>query len=431
MTVHEEYLKTIKKFDKSWKVVHEDRLPLLKEIISWLDYPDKNLQIIHIAGTNGKGSTGEMLNEVLIAQGYNVGHFSSPAVYTNREQILYNDEQITETVFLKYFQKIYRIIQKHGKKLADVSYFEWWTLIALVYFADQKVDFVVLEVGLGGKQDATNVIEDALLDIFTKISYDHQQILGDSLKKITEIKADIIKPGATVISYNGQESEVKKILQSQTQKIGATWYDGKSPIITTLSSAPTGTRVRVNGEYELMLGLAGQYQVLNLNTTLQAIDALRSLGYEISQTAIEQGISVANLPGRMEFDAEHNILRDAAHNPDGISALLASMHAWKMPFKPTIILGILRDKNYLAMIESLLPQVDRIIAVTPANPSRALTADELAAQILEMDTDVEVAVADDPTAAITLARQIRESSETMIIITGSFYTLRAVKGIKF
>ena len=431
MTVHEEYLKTIKKFDKSWKVVHEDRLPLLKEIISWLDYPDKNLQIIHIAGTNGKGSTGEMLNEVLIAQGYNVGHFSSPAVYTNREQILYNDEQITETVFLKYFQKIYRIIQKHGKKLADVSYFEWWTLIALVYFADQKVDFVVLEVGLGGKQDATNVIEDALLDIFTKISYDHQQILGDSLKKITEIKADIIKPGATVISYNGQESEVKKILQSQTQKIGATWYDGKSPIITTLSSAPTGTKVRVNGEYELMLGLAGQYQVLNLNTALQAIDALRSLGYEISQTAIEQGISVANLPGRMEFDAEHNILRDAAHNPDGISALLASMHAWKMPFKPTIILGILRDKNYLAMIESLLPQVDRIIAVTPANPSRALTADELAAQILEMDTDVEVAVADDPTAAITLARQIRESSETMIIITGSFYTLRAVKGIKF
>ncbi|MCT4396993.1 bifunctional folylpolyglutamate synthase/dihydrofolate synthase [Periweissella beninensis] len=431
MTVHEEYLKTIKKFDKSWKVVHENRLPLLKEIMSWLENPDKQLKIIHIAGTNGKGSTGEMLNEVLIAQGYNVGHFSSPAVYTNREQILYNDEQITEADFLKYFQKIYKIIQKHGKKLTDVSYFEWWTLVGLVYFADKKADFVVLEVGLGGQQDATNVISNALLTIFTKISYDHQQILGDSLSKITAIKADIIKKGATVISYNGQLSEVKQILQAKATKVGATWYAGKSPVITTLSSAPTGTKVRINGEYELFLGLAGQYQVLNLNTALQAVDALRTLGYQISQRAIIQGLSVANLPGRMEYDAKHNILRDAAHNPDGISALLAAMHAWKLPFKPTVILGILRDKNYLAMIEDLLPQVDRIIAVTPANPSRALSADELAAQILEMDTNVEVAVADDPTAAITLARQIRESSETMIIITGSFYTLRAVKGIEF
>lgn len=431
MTVHEDYVKLIKKFDKSWRVVHENRVPFLKEVIGWLGNPDEQLKIIHVGGTNGKGSTGEMLNEVLLAQGYHVGHFASPAVYSSREQISFDDEMIAEAEFIQYFKQIYKVVQAHGKGIKDISSFEWWTLVALVSFAEKKADFVVLEVGLGGEQDATNMISHAMIDIFTKISYDHQAILGDKLDGIAKIKAGIIKPGATVISYNGQDAVVKRILKDATEAAGAKWYEGKSPVITTFKAGPEGTVLKVDDETDVFLGLPGQYQVLNLNTAIQAIRALRELGVEISNESVRTGLKNAKLPGRMEYTANQNILRDAAHNPDGIRGLVASLAAWKLPFKPTVILGILRDKNYLSMLEDLLPQVSRVIAVTPANPGRALTADELAAQILEINNTVEVAIADDPTAAITLARQIRENSQTMIVVTGSFYTLRAVKGIKF
>ncbi|MCM0598611.1 bifunctional folylpolyglutamate synthase/dihydrofolate synthase [Periweissella fabalis] len=431
MINNDEYLKITKQMDKGWRVIDENRVPFLRKVLSWLDNPDQQYKIIHIAGTNGKGSTGEMLNQILQASGYRVGKFSSPGLYTHREQIMVDSTYISSNEFVTEFNKILVILKQHALDIQALSFFEWWVIIALDFFATQELDIAIIEVGVGGELDATNAITTSIVNIFTKIALDHQNILGDSLGAIAEAKCGILRPGAHVISYSGQQAEVQAIIEKRAQIIGAKIYHGPRPKITSYKVTPAGTNVKIDDDAEVFLSLGGQFQLLNLNTVLQTINVLRELEYVISTAAIKQGLGQARLPGRMEYDAKNNIIRDAAHNPDGIEALVASLKSWRLPFKPTVILGILRDKNYITMLETLLPHVARVIAITPANPTRSLTADELAAQILEMDDNVEVSVADDPTAAITVARQIRESSDAMIVITGSFYTLRAVKGIKF
>lgn len=431
MINNDEYLKIVKQFDKGWRVVDENRVPFLREVLGWLGNPDQQTKIIHIAGTNGKGSTGEILNEVLLAAGYRIGKFSSPGLYTHRETIVANGAMIRPTEFVAEFNKIIAVLRDHNLDVQALSFFEWWTIIALDFFAAQHLDIVLLEVGVGGELDATNAIATSMIDIFSKITFDHQSILGDTLAEIAEVKCGILRPGAWVVSYSGQDANVQRVINEQAQKIGANMYNGPRPKITSYKSSPAGTEIKIDDDVSAILSLSGRFQLLNLNTVLQTIAVLRKLGYNIENQAIIDGLKDSKLPGRMEFDAKNNILRDAAHNPDGIEGLMASLKSWQLPFKPTVILGILRDKNYMTMLETLLPHVGRVIAITPANPTRALTADELAAQILDMDDNVEVSIADDATAAITVARQVRESSDALIVITGSFYTLRAVRGINF
>lgn len=431
MLNNDEYLKIIKKLDKSWRVLNENRVPFLKKVLSWLGNPDDQLKIIHITGTNGKGSIGEMLNEILLAAGYRVGKFSSPGLYTHREAIVINGGMISPNQFVAEFNSVLATLRTHGLGIDALSFFEWWTIIALNFFGKQHLDFVLLEAGIGGRRDATNAIGTSIINVFAKITLDHQSILGDTLTDITKNKCGILRPNAWVVSYSGQDILVKKQINESAKAIGARIYEGNRPIITNYKSGSDGTELKINNELVVFLTLGGYFQLLNLNPVLQTVNVLRGLGYNIKNQAIIDGLKDARLPGRMEFDKKNNILRDVAHNPDGIEALVASLKSWNLPFKPTVILGVLRDKNYLKMLENLLPYVGRIIAITPANPTRALTADELAAQIMEMDDNIEVSIADDPTAAITIARQIRESSHSLIVITGSFYTLRAVKGIKF
>lgn len=431
MLNNDEYLKIIKQLDKSWRVLNENRVPFLKKVLAWLGNPDSSLKIVHIAGTNGKGSTGAMLNEILLAAGYRVGKFSSPGLYTHRESIVVNGAMIRPSEFVSEFNKILTTLHAHDLGIDALSFFEWWTIIGLNFFAQQHLDLVLLEVGVGGRFDATNAIDTSIINVFTKITFDHQGILGETLTDITKNKCGILRPNAWVVSYSSQDMLVKKQIIESANAVGARVYAGQRPIITSYQSSPSGTNLKINDELTVFLKLSGRFQLLNLNTVLQTVNVLRDLGYSIGDQAIIEGLKEAQLPGRMEFDKKNNILRDAAHNPDGIEALIASLKSWNLPFKPTVILGILDDKNYLSMLEKLLPHVGRIIAVTPANQTRALTADELAAQIIEMDDKVDVSIADDPTAAITVARQVRESSDALIVITGSFYTLRAVKGINF
>ncbi|CAH0418501.1 bifunctional folylpolyglutamate synthase/dihydrofolate synthase [Periweissella ghanensis] len=431
MINNDEYLKITKQLDKGWRVIDENRVPFLREVLNWLGNPDQKYKIIHIAGTNGKGSTSEMLNQILQASGYRVGKFASPGLYTHREQVMVNSTYITQDEFVTEFKQILAMLKTHDLDMQALSFFEWWVIIALNYFAKQQLDLAIVEVGVGGDLDATNAITTSMINIFTKITYDHQNILGDDLVSIAEAKCGILRPGAQVISYSGQQAEVQAVIKKRSAAIGASLYAGPRPLIIPVKTTPAGTNVKINDELDVFLILSGQFQLLNLNTVLQAVNVLRQLDYNVPTAAIKNGLAQAKLPGRMEYDAKNNIIRDAAHNPDGMDALVASLKALRLPFKPTVVLGILRDKNYMTMLETLLPHVARIIAITPANPTRSLTADELAAQILEMDDNVEVSIADDPTAAITVARQVRESSDAMIVITGSFYTLRAVKGINF
>lgn len=207
--------------------------------------------------------------------------------------------------------------------------------------------------------------------------------------------------------------------------MGAKWNTHPKPAITIVKSSPRGLELNADQFEGLKLSLTGAYQANNLSTVLQIVTVLKERGYTIEDVAVAEALAHVKIKGRMEFDEKRNILFDGAHNPDGIISLVAAIRSWHLPFKPVVVLGLLQGKQYHDMLEELLPHVDTVIAVTP-DSDRAMSADELAAKIVMM-SNVDVEIADDPSAAITLARRVRESSEALIVVTGSFYTLRAIE----
>ncbi|WP_270309278.1 bifunctional folylpolyglutamate synthase/dihydrofolate synthase [Weissella confusa] len=427
MGTAETYQQITKKMDGPWRVRPEagNRVGMLQEILRWMGHPESKLRVIHIVGTNGKGSTGVMLAKILVTAGYKVGHFSTPAILNDREVITTNGEMISEADFVSSYKRVLEEVTAHGGDEETLSKFEWWTLVALDYFARKEMDFVILEAGVGGLRDATNVIEKPLVVAFTKISYDHVGLLGNDLLEIAQDKAGAIKPGASIVNYPGQDIEVYHLLHDKAEEVGAIWNPNPKPVITIVQSSPSGLVLNADQFEGLKLSLTGAYQANNLSTVLQIVTVLKSRGFEIKDVDVAEALAHVKIQGRMEFDAERNILYDGAHNPDGIISLVASIRSWHLPFKPVVVLGLLKGKNYHDMLEELLPHVDTVIAVTP-DSDRAMSADELAAKIVMM-SNVDVEIADDPSAAITLARRVRESSEALILVTGSFYTLRAIE----
>ncbi|WEY48019.1 Mur ligase family protein [Weissella confusa] len=427
MGTAETYQQITKKMDGPWRVRPEagNRVGMLQEILRWMGHPESKLRVIHIVGTNGKGSTGVMLAKILVTAGYKVGHFSTPAILNDREVITTNGEMISEADFVSSYKRVLEEVTAHGGDEDTLSKFEWWTLVALDYFARKEMDFVILEAGVGGLRDAINVIEKPLVVAFTKISYDHVGLLGNDLLEIAQDKAGAIKPGASIVNYPGQDIEVYHLLHDKAEEVGAIWNPNPKPVITIVQSSPSGLVLNADQFEGLKLSLTGAYQANNLSTVLQIVTVLKSHGFEIKDVDVAEALAHVKIQGRMEFDAERNILYDGAHNPDGIISLVASIRSWHLPFKPVVVLGLLKGKNYHDMLEELLPHVDTVIAVTP-DSDRAMSADELAAKIVMM-SNVDVEIADDPSAAITLARRVRESSEALILVTGSFYTLRAIE----
>ncbi|TGE75725.1 bifunctional folylpolyglutamate synthase/dihydrofolate synthase [Weissella confusa] len=427
MGTAETYQQITKKMDGPWRVRPEagNRVGMLQEILRWMGHPESKLRVIHIVGTNGKGSTGVMLAKILVTAGYKVGHFSTPAILNDREVITTNGDMISEADFVSSYKRVLEEVTAHGGDEDTLSKFEWWTLVALDYFARKEMDFVILEAGVGGLRDATNVIEKPLVVAFTKISYDHVGLLGNDLLEIAQDKAGAIKPGASIVNYPGQDIEVYHLLHDKAEEAGAIWNPNPKPVITIVQSSPSGLVLNADQFEGLKLSLTGAYQANNLSTVLQIVTVLKSRGFEIKDVDVAEALAHVKIQGRMEFDAERNILYDGAHSPDGIISLVASIRSWHLPFKPVVVLGLLKGKNYHDMLEELLPHVDTVIAVTP-DSDRAMSADELAAKIVMM-SNVDVEIADDPSAAITLARRVRESSEALILVTGSFYTLRAIE----
>lgn len=421
------YKNVIKSFDNKWHILDDTRVPIVREVLNWLESPDQKLKIIQIAGTNGKSSTGAMMGSVLQANGYTYGRFSSPYIKSSREQIAINDNVISEKDFLMYYDHIVAVFKMHGVLANHLTYFEYFTVISLCYFVDHNVDFVLFEAGLGGLRDATNAISSPLLTVFTKISIDHQNILGRNLLEISENKAAIIKPGTWVIDYAGQDLTAQQVLKNKTLAVGARWFEYQQDQITIANTTPAGLDLIINGTPGYFLSMSGAFQVHNFSIVLQIKAALVALGYHFEVEKTRQGLANVKLLGRMNYHKDVNILFDAAHNVDGINGLVSALNAWHLKIKPTLILGVLKDKDYHEMLDIIVPSVQRIITVTPNNKTRALSAEELAAEILVSYPNIDVEIANDASAAISLAMRVRESSKALIVVTGSFYTLNAIQ----
>ncbi|MDR3190266.1 MAG: tetrahydrofolate synthase [Lactobacillaceae bacterium] len=425
MNAADTYSTIIEKMDKL-PVIEKNlnRVGMLQEVLRWLGSPEKKLRVIHIVGTNGKGSTGAMLANILVENGYHVGHFSTPAIVDQREVISIDNQIMSEDDFRQVYLDILTEIEAHGGYEDTLNRFEWLTLMAIVYFERYELDFVILEASFGGKKDPTNAIESPFMVIITKISSDHLGRLGQTLTEIAQEKAASIKPAAIVVNYPGQDLEVEAVLKARCEAVGAIWSNKPHPVITVLQSRPKGLFLNINDIRELYLSLTGNYQANNLSTVISAMRMLEDRGFATTPDKSALGLAHVQVKGRMEYDQERNILFDGAHNPEGFRGLISSIRSWHLPFKPVFVLGLMEDSRNQEILEEILPQAGNVITVTPDSPL-GMSADKLAAEIV-LNSTVDVEIADDASAAIQLARRSRESSQALIVVTGSFYTLRAI-----
>lgn len=312
-------------------------LDRMQQILEILDNPHKKFKCIHVAGTNGKGSVCAMLSAILIKSNYKTGLFTSPHVFEYTERIKTNDIEIKKEDFA---QRIIKIVEIADKNQIHLTEFEILTAAAFEYFAENNMDVVVLETGLGGRLDATNVIEENLCSIITNIDLDHTERLGDTIEKIAFEKAGIIKENCPVIisSDNAGFEVVKKVANEKN-----------SNLITAKKISE-----------EIACSLSGTYQRENLALALAAVDILKEAGFEIAEKNIEEGLKEVKHLCRFEFLKEKNIVIDGAHNPNGTKSLRESLDYHFPDQKFKFVFGCLKNKNYAQMMKNLFTQKDKI-----------------------------------------------------------------------
>lgn len=394
----------------------QDRVKFLRRILTRLENPDQRFKIIHIAGTNGKGSTGTMLEQGLQNAGYRVGYFSSPALVNEREQIKVNEHLISKEDFVITYQKIIKHLPTDISP-DDITIFEWWTLIMLQYFADQKVDWAVVECGLGGQDDATNIINAPFISVITHIALDHTRILGPTITKIAQAKAGIIKTGTKqVFLAPHQEKDALTIIKEKAhqQGVGLTQADTQT-IVDGKAFLKANHKI-----YKVPFNLLGTFQSENLGTVVSVFNFLFQRGLVASCRPLLSTLATVKIAGRMQKIADHPpIILDGAHNPDAAKQLTQTIS--KFPHNKVImVLGFLADKNISPMVKIYQQMADEIIITTPNHPTRALEGNELKSVL------PQATIADNPRKGLVMAKKIAEPND-LIIVTGSFYTIKDIE----
>ena len=391
-------------------------LASMKQLMAHFNHPENELPTIHIAGTNGKGSTAKMLSTILEQAGYKVGLFTSPSLVDFNERIQINGKQVTDDQLMKQ-------VDRMTAALAPDEYyteFEVFTGLAWLVFEAEEVDFVVLEVGLGGRLDATNIIEKPLVTVITKIALDHQKILGNTLTEIAGEKAGILKTGVPLVVYP-QVDEVKQVIAHQADQLQVPIHEVKPADIELVGYDSLGLQIFNYKGHQYKLNLQAPYQVNNAALAIEITYALKAQGITISDQAIQQGLMTVTWPARFEQVATNPaIIIDGSHNMDGILSLkeaLLTHYPTEKKGKRVAIMGMLADKDVVHVVKEIAPIFQKIITVTP-HSNRALPAEALATMVEK--TGVTVALAESDQAALAMA--IADlNSEDVLCIFGSFY----------
>lgn len=395
-------------------------LARMQNLCDHLGNPEKELQCIHIAGTNGKGSLAAMTSSILTAAGYKTGLTISPYVVDFRERFQIDGEMIPPRTLANLTEKVLDAIDaieaEGGEKPVE---FEAVTALAFLWFARKKCDLVVLETGLGGRCDATNVVPHKLVAAITKIGYDHMEVLGDTLDKIAAEKAGIIKEGTVVVNYPDQPAEAMGPILTAAAEAHTSIITPDKDDLTLLRGKRLENRIDYGG-YRAALGLPGTHQANHAAMAVEIALALwREFGYDISDDAILQGLADARMPARIEVLRRHPLLLlDGCHNPDGAKMLAATLTRADFEENLVGVLGVLADKDYKDMLSDLAPCFAKIYTVTPNCP-RALSAEELQKEA-RFHTDAEAAdsVADAIRKAVDYAD---ENNLAGVVVCGSLY----------
>jgi dihydrofolate synthase/folylpolyglutamate synthase len=389
-------------------------LDRVKTLCHALGDPQDSLKFIHVAGTNGKGSFCAMTDSILRAQGYRVGLFTSPYIMEFGERMRVDGENISEDELCSLVERVKPIADAMEDKPTE---FELITALAFLYFAEKKCDYVVLECGLGGRLDATNVIKTPILSVITGIALDHTAILGDTEEKIAAEKAGIIKSGVPVL-WCGSHAGAENVISQKAAEVGSKFVKIDRSTMTVNKTTLDGTDFDFEGYKDMHIPLLGSYQPLNAANALTAIDLLREMGVEIGEDAIKKGLADVVWHARFEVICKDPlIIADGGHNPEGIDGAVESVKQYFRE-KVGIVTGVMADKDYKYMAGRMAEVAERVFCLTPDNP-RALAAEDYARVFEALDVSSEAfgSVDDAVKAAATWGRE----NNLPVICLGSLY----------
>lgn len=402
-------------------------LDAIEGLLEELGHPEDNLKIVHIAGTNGKGSIFAYLSSILIAAGFKVGRYISPTISCYEERFQINGKYITKDKLARLYNIVEEAMKREEEKTGlKPTLFEVETAISFLYFKEEEVDYALIEVGMGGRMDATNVIRHPELTVISSISYDHQAFLGDTLEEISWQKAGIIKESCPVVLSENSD-EVCKVIEQEAKKKKVKCIEIEPTDYEVLSETPYGsTFLWKEQRYETKL--PGRHQVSNAVTALAASEYLFHKDYEKNNArkAIDKKLDEMNVksaqqggiirtcwPGRLEvLKKEPLFYRDGAHNPDGAKKLAAFLQKYFTNKKIIYIMGVLKDKEYKKMLRYLMPMAKEVYVFKPKN-ERGLSAQILADTIKEV-ANVSVTIESDVNAAVFRALDTAKPDDVLV-----------------
>ena len=357
-----------------------------RELLGKLDDPQKELKFIHIAGTNGKGSTAAMLSSILEEAGYRVGLYTSPFINRFNERMQVNHQPIPD----EELAALTEYVRPHADAMADSpTEFELITALAMVWFARQKCDIVVLEVGMGGELDSTNIIDVPEAAVIAAMGLDHVKELGPTMADIARAKAGIIKEGGRVVSYGGNP-EADEVIAAVCRARNASLCQPDFSAIVPGDFGLEGQTFSYKGWRGLRIPLVGAYQMNNAAVVLETVEVLRQRGWSVSDEAVRQGLADTRWPARFEVLRRDPVfIVDGGHNPHGIRATAESLSRLFPGRKITFVTGVMADKDVEHILGLIVPLADQFFTVRPDNP-RAMDAGELAARIEAMGAKATV-----------------------------------------
>lgn len=398
----------------------------IREILNELGNPQRNLKCIHVAGTNGKGSTCNFIAKVLERAGYSVGLFTSPFIQTFRERFQINGEKITEDDLDYHIERVRKIVEKMEEKGSSPTHFEIITGICFDYFNDKKVDYAVIEVGLGGLYDSTNVIENPIASLITTIDYDHMEYLGDTLEKIAEQKAGIIKPGSPVFLYPNTKS-VMETIEGIADERRSPYFTFDKDEVELIKISEDGVVFNFRDFKEVSISMVGEHQAHNASLAIICLEELKKKGLvSYTEDQLRDGLHSSKVVTRLELLQKNpKLLLDGSHNVEGITALVSALKYYT--YNRLIIgIGILKDKKHLEMVNMLAPLADEII-LTEVPGDRLLGAEELKSEI---DFNGEIIIEKDIPKALEKSLSLAEKDD-MVLWAGSLYLMGALRDAYF
>lgn len=399
------------------------------KLLEYLSNPEKDLKFIHIAGTNGKGSTTSMIAEILMGAGYKVGMYTSPFIEEFEERIQINRNNIPKEKLASLMDEVKAAVDKVIEDgYSHPTEFEIITVLMLLYFKKENIDFGVIEVGLGGTLDSTNVIT-PVLQVITSISFDHTNLLGNTLEEIAGEKAGIIKSGIPTVIYP-QKAEALKVIENKCSEMNSKLYIANCDNFkfeNVVNEDRPYQLLKYNNEVDILLPLLGEHQITNLSVAMTSIEVLNNINMtNILLDSIVKSIKNVKWKGRLEVLSKNPyVVIDGAHNIQGIETLSRNIKKYFKYENLYLILGILADKDVQEMIKVIAPMAKKIYAVTP-NSIRAELAEDLKREIIKYNENCE-AYDDYKEAYLTAINDANEND--FVLASGSLYMIGDMRKI--